>query len=1071
MPVNALKIYRSSAGSGKTFTLVREYIRLVLMNPAGYRNILAITFTNEAAREMKDRVISALVSLSQGKGGALKEEMEKEFNHNVIAEKAKEALSNILHDYSAFSVSTIDSFFQKLLRSLAREIHLPPRLQIQVGIEDAIIEVTQRLMRDIGKDKDLTQWLTEMVLRKLEEDKGWNIEGDIEAVAREMFREYAGEKGTLTKNKIRDIVSGLHAVCAAMEKEMQSTGNTGLNAISAAGLEISDFAHRDKGVSDYFRKISLPPSSAAYIPSKRTLAAVSDPSKWFPAKSDKKELIQQLAESTLIPLLQKAIAKIESEGRNYFSAKEALKRIYMFGIINDLSIRFSEYRNENNTILLADTTRLLSNLISDDDAPFIYEKAGNRYNHLLIDEFQDTSALQWKSLLPLIINSLGSGNLAMLVGDVKQSIYRWRGGNLKLLLNGIRDDLKQFRDIFMEDSLSMNFRSKKAVVEFNNAFFSKVPFVFENSEETKMNLVADAYSQELIQKISKSNLEGGYVRVESIGNGKEDGNEEKSESVTWKEVALKKLYDTIISLRDKNYRLGEMAILVRKNEEGNEVANFLMENGIHNIISPDSLLIRSAPRIRFLLNIMKFLTSPDDAIARTDLLYYYLRYIAGKATDLHRIFSDHKIRKKSRKNPESALFDASAFDDNLFNTGLPEAFTAHIPRLAKLPVYELSEQLISIFNLNVSPDAYIQRFQDLVLDFSTSDNSNTARFISWFEESRTAQNCSVLIPENDNAIRILTIHKSKGLQFPVVLIPFASWPLTPKANELLWVSSDQMPYREMGMVAVLSSKNLLQTWFSDSYSDEITQSVIDNLNLLYVAFTRAEQQLYVWYPEGNTSTMNSVSKLIEVTLRNISSAATMPVYTAGNAEMTGTVQDKAGKISVPLSEYPVHSWSDRISIASRSKDLVEITGNDRQGNRNFGILVHRILAEIQYRQDSSRALARAEFEGIVNREEAEILRNSLTSLFENKEISSFFDPGWQVLNERDILLPGGEILRPDRVIFSKTQTKVIDFKTGKDHPGHRQQVQQYASVLSQMGYPGVEAWLVYLQGEKVLKAG
>ena len=1025
---------------------------------------------------MKERIVSSLVEISQGKGGNMRELMEEELPGRNLSAQADKALKNILHDYSSFSVSTIDSFFQKLLRSLAREMHLPLRLEIEINLDDAIAEVTERLLREVGIDKDLTDWLSDLLIQKMDDAKGWNLENDIAQVAKELFRDNKEENKILTREEIKVIYKELLQTRSSFESRMKAIGNNAVQVIQNAGLEFSDFSFGKSGVIGYFEKIRAIKNTDDYVLKQRALDGLESVEKWYTKKSPKKEEIHSLVENQLHGFLQAAHTLVQNEYKIFLSAYEALRRIYVFGIFNDLLKKFSEYRNENNVILLADTPRLLSEVITGQDAPFIYEKVGNRFKHMLIDEFQDTSILQWTNLLPLVTNSLASGNMALVVGDAKQSIYRWRGGNMQLLVKDIFEDLKQFKSIFKEEVLSTNFRSKKNIVDFNNAFFLNAPGVLENALQMNDHpLLQMAYANDLVQHVSFKNNTGGCIQIQFLESEEQENESEDEGAKKWKDIACERATKRIKELLQNKFRFRDIAILVRSNQEGNEMANYLFDHDITEVISPDSLLIQKAPQIRFLISLMRFLADPADAVSRSEILFYYLRHKnKDNSVHLHTVFADHFHSGKRRKQVPTALFDTLSLADNLFNRTLPPEFIDHVLYLSKLPVYELSEQLIRIFGLNINPDAYIQRFQDLILEYTGKFISSLHGFLQWWNESPGVASCSVIIPENENAIRIMTIHRSKGLQFPVVIMPFCDWKLTPKSNSLLWAESDVEPYREMGHVALLTSNRLKDTVFKTSYEIEVNNTVIDNLNLLYVAFTRAEEQLLVYTPVAGTGELNSISKLINALLPSLDLEADGLLYQTKDAAKELSRERKkessSGKIiSEKLKSYPSNRWQEKISVSSRAKDLSDITEDKQLKKINYGIIVHNILSMISQPDEVSKAVQSVIYEGLISSNEKAFLIKEIEDVLAVKQIADFFDNSWESKSEREIILPDGHLLRPDRVIYNKKETKIIDFKTGKKQKSHEDQVNQYAEVLSQMGFPGIKKYLVYIADKEVVE--
>lgn len=1066
--MNYLKIYKSSAGSGKTFTLVKEYLRIVLANPEDYRHILAITFTNKAAGEMKSRIIESLVEMSNGLETGMQKVLAEELPGIDLVKRSARILNLILHDYNGFSVSTIDSFFQRILRALAREMHLPLNMDVEINLDDAIEDVTERLFSEMGKDEELTQWMSELILQKMDDEKGWSVEKDIEQVARELFRERPEERKQLARIRIREIYSQLKKLRKEFETTLRTMGREAELLIEQSGFSIEDFSYKRTGVAGFFSKMSTlnSPDELAY--GSRVETALSDSSAWLSKSSKMKDAILPLVEDELLPRLQKIVTYIENNKTAYTSAFEALKRIFLFGIANDLLEKFAAYRKDNKVFLLADTPRMLSEIISDQDAPFIYEKVGNQFKHLLIDEFQDTSQYQWQNLLPLIINSLGSGNLVMVVGDAKQSIYRWRGGNMQLLVEGIGKDLKNFSTLFRENILDSNYRSRRDIIRFNNQFFENLPNLFSNEEEFQHHpLLGMAYGTDLLQKVSPKNDRDGFVRIEFLEKSSE---QEDGEKQKWKDEAMQHCLDHIHAFMKRGYRYKDIAILTRSNQEGNTFANFLFEHGIDKIISPDSLLISAAPQVRFLLSCIRYLHDTSDAIAAAEIIHYWSKYLNDVQESAHVLFSTRARKKSGKKEVQATLFETGNLEDNLFNKILPLAFTGQISSLSKLPVYQLSEELIKIFNLHKKPDAFLQRFQDLLLEYSAKNNSSLKSFLEWWEFSPSVNNCSVIIPESEDAIRIMTIHKSKGLQFPIVMIPFADWKLLPRANDIMWVGAEQEPYQEMGKLAVLMSKRLSDTYFKKDYEEEVSQTLVDNLNLLYVAFTRAEEQLIIYCPKDDAKSLNSVSKLIYRNLMALGADASTNVYIQGDENLTADTKQKESLFrTVQLEHYPIHPWQKKISISTRAATLLAFNKKDKEGQKNFGIIVHELLSKSSGKEAALQNLLQYRHDGLIGQEEANQIKELLKKMFSVKEIAELFDPKWTILAEREILCPDGSKLRPDRVLVSATETRIIDFKTGKAASEHRDQVLNYASTLKDMGYKNIRPFLLYLNKPELIE--
>ncbi len=1062
--MRGFNIYKSSAGSGKTYTLVKEYLKLALKNPSEVKQILAITFTNKATEEMKSRIIKALVELIENKKPELKEILQKELILDIdIPKKAQEVLDRILHDYSNFSVSTIDSFFHKIIRAFSKEMQLPMRFDVEMNQSNVIAELTDRLLQDIGKNKELTQWLEKLMLFKLNEDKGWKIENDIKFIAQELFKEkfYAASQTSVPVTG--KFIEQLFKIRQNFESQMKAHGDEAIGIINNQHLSIKDFAYGSAGVANYFNKIRYKNDPDNYKPTKRSLEALQNPDKWYAKTSINKELIVQLitegvgTDKPLALILSDIITLYTTSSEEYHSCLEVLKLIYIYGIVNYLKEKLKEYRDEKNVVMMSDTTYLLKQFVTGNDTPFVFEKVGNAYKHFLIDEFQDTSDFQWHNLLPLVENSIAAGSFTMVVGDAKQSIYRWRGGNMQLLLTGVQNDLGHFEELIKEELLGTNYRSKKHIVEFNNTFFKDAASLIKSNLQIENNNLLDKayHMDEVQQEVAPKNSEGGYVKISFIDE--KDHNEKGIEpdknpkKKNWKEIALDKLLETIHELENDNYSLKDIAILVRKNTEGNIIAKFLFENGYTKVISSESLLLWNSPKIQFIINILQYLNNSHNMIAKTNLLYYYAQ-LNGLNISNNTLFTDFSNR-----------------DNQLFYNQLPEKFVKHLNYLGKLPLYELSEQLISIFNLNDTPDAYIQRFQDLILEYTAKNKADIRNFINWWEENKNNDKCSVIVPENENAIRILSVHKSKGLQFPVVIMPFTDWKLSPDHRDIMWVSSTHAPFSEHALLPVKPGKGLMDTYFKEAYVQELIQTYIDNINVLYVAFTRAEQRLYTFSPLPVGDKLNNANELIHQTIKFSGMVSENNSFEIGEAVPKQIKFEKENEEIVKLTEYPSNRWQSRLAISSKASVLWNIIDNEKTENVNYGILIHEVLANIRVASDVKKSINLIHHEGLINENEKKELQIKVEKILSIPGVKNWFNDEWDVKTERELLLPDGQILRPDRVLIKKNHAVIIDYKTGAKEQKHEDQITHYARVLESIGYSPVEKYLLYINELSIMK--
>ena len=1057
--MNGLLIYRSSAGSGKTYTLVKEYLKIVLKNPSEYRHILAITFTNKATSEMKSRITEALANLSEGKAEQLCDSLQEEtgLSKEDIIQKAGIILEKVLHDYSSFSVSTIDSFFQKIIRSLSKEMNLPLKYDVEINRDKVIEDITEKLLQDTGKDEELTQWLLKYIIYRLDDNKSLNIEEEIYSLAAELFREdfyesmnNQGKDGITTEAFIKE----MQKIKGTFEAQMKRWGQEGLHIIANAGLKIDDFSHGKSGVASYFNKITGSPSFKIYKPGDRILDVISGKSGWASKSSLKKDELETIGNERLFPILSDAVSHVQKHAKEYSTASEILKLFYVYGIVHKLKEKLNHYRKENKIILISDTENLLKKFINGNDTPFVFEKTGNHFHHFLLDEFQDTSDSQWNNLLPLLKNSLSENKFSLIVGDVKQSIYRWRNGNMELLLYKAEEDLNTFKEDIKKENLSQNFRSKKNIVEFNNSFFTKAAEIIKgNGVDEKL---MSAYTEEgVIQTVVERHNEGGHVHITFVQAEKDENNKTIA---SWKDIALKKTLSHIQNLEEKNYALKDIAIMVRNNSEAIQITEFLAKNGYTKIISPASLLLTKSPRVQLLIHTIKYLLKPENVLAGTFVNYYYNQHLSENHNEnIHEVLT--WIDKGIEKNIDEQHF-------------LPKAIYEQLQTLTNLPLFDLTESLIRIFNLRKGNDAYLQRFQDVCLDFMSSKSPHAAEFIDWWDHDMNEENSAVIVPQNENAITIITIHKAKGLQYPVVIMPFLDWDLSPKTGQVMWFSTEEPNFDAFPMYPLQSGNALNETFFAEDYRKEETRHYLDNLNLLYVAFTRPEIAFYAICP--SSAGEKKVSQLIWQTLQDtrpeeITTHAMESSFIVG--EIASNTKEKPIEIAEDIYRQKNYTpWQNRISIRCNHARIwnPEAKESGILEKINFGLLIHEILASVRVKSDVPHAIEKLFFEGILSIEDKNALQKKIEDLLSIEAIGKWFEPGIQVRTEKEIFLPQSGSIRPDRVIIEGKKAIVIDYKTGKPCKEDEEQVINYSRALAEMGFEKIEKYIIYIADKKIV---
>ncbi len=1059
-------IYRSSAGSGKTRTLAREYLKLALRFRADYfKFILAVTFTNKASQEMKDRILAYLDDFAKGKDNELAEELKQELGYDdqTFRQHCQEVQSAILHQYSGFAISTIDAFFQRVIRSFTREAGLVGDYRLEVEHDAVLEQVIDNLIDELGKNRELTDWVVEFARENLENERAWDVRYNLIEFAKEIFREeFKAVEDEVNKT------TGDPAFFRNLRERLWSMKNRFLGRVSRPAREVlevidaqvwgyDDFKWgKNSGIQKFFLQHAYNRNiSSLEEPKERMRSAFMEAKNWpGPGTAFAKE-IATVAETRLIPALQEIVRAWDEDYAVAVTAEVALRNLYVYGLIADIARKLKEFKDENNLMLLADAPKFLNGVIQDSDTPFIYEKVGSFFRNYLIDEFQDTSGMQWKNFQPLIVNSLDQGYPAMVVGDVKQAIYRWRGGDLSLLQQQIISNVGEHRAGVR--ALATNFRSAPEIVNFNNELFGEA--AKHVALETGASIPLEAYKD-----VAQDNARAfkGFVKIFFIQES-DDRVESTGTRRRWYDDAMEEIPKAMEELQGKGVRLNEIAILVRKNDEGQRIASWLLEYRNspraraacrYDVVSNESLRIDGAACVNLLLGAMRYLLNADDAVARAQLGFEYAR-----------------LHEPSRDLPVVFSVSNQAF----FENNLPPAFTARKVVLKKLSLIELTETLIEIFALGNDEGemVYLQAFQDIVLEFYHRERSDLAAFLEWWEDNR--QKRSVQVAGEVEAAQILTIHKSKGLQFKYVIVPFCSWGLDHDAWQApnLWVRSKARGFDDAGYLPVKYGKVLERTFFSPYYSEERTKTYLDNLNLLYVAFTRAERGLIAVAPHpGVRQARNTVASLLFNSLnssKTLSDRWTTPEGAWASGELVNETEEaRPHTATLSLRQYRSSSWREKLVIRQSAKTYFDAV-SEKEIRIRYGILMHTILSRLIYADDIDKVLRDIVSEGLILPEETQAMKDQLSTLLQTETVATWFTRDWEVRTEVPVLLPGGQESRMDRLIFQGKRGIVIDFKTGEKKKAHHQQVLEYMNILHQMNFVDVTGFLLYLDDQAVLE--
>ena len=1065
-----LTVYKASAGSGKTFTLATEYIRLLVENPQSYRNILAVTFTNKATEEMKMRILSQLYGiwkeLPESDNYLANIQERTGLEPRIIRERSGMALSNLTHNYNYFRVETIDTFFQSVLRNMARELDLTTNLRI--GLNDFQVEelAVDQLIEDLTTTDVMLQWILKYIMENISDDKTWNVITQIKKFGQNIFKDYYKEVSTTLNQKMSEegffdnYTTRLRELRKAAEEHMMEIGESFFDTLESEGIAIDDLSNKQRGIASFFNKIRRGDFDPGIVNTTVTNHLVN-PEKWCAKTHPKREQIIQLAETTLGDILRYAVDAREQQWKIYQSANLTLRHLNQLRLLSSIEQKVRELNETDNRFLLSDTQQLLHSLIDGSDSPFIFEKIGTQLEHVMIDEFQDTSTIQWQNFKVLLAETMSHENGSnLIVGDVKQSIYRWRSGDWRLL-NGIEH---QFNQMLMEiKSLSTNYRSTRRVIKFNNIFFRHAAEIEYQAlgelECTEREQLQKAYA-DVEQKVPENRPDEGKVIINLLP------------SEDYQQAVLQNVVDSVQELINNGVEQKDIAILVRINNQIPLIAQYFLEHLPEvNVVSDEAFRLDASSAVCLMVQALQLLIHPDDILTKASIVKTWLCSIQGR-----------------QMNDNEYMIAGNNLDDYL-----PEAYIAHFDELSTLPLYELAEKIYSIFELHriEGQGAYLCAFYDQLADFVNQNTTDIQSFLNEWNESlykKTIQS------DEANGIRLISIHKSKGLEFDHVIIPFCDWTLEKQTDNIIWCQPQEAPFSDLPIVPIDYSQNkLIGTIYEQDYLHEHLQNTVDNLNLLYVAFTRAAKSLNVI---GKRGAKNSRSALIELCLPLV--AQDIPEAILDGMEddkapivfTVGEMANKAGSACSTKEEAPSKNpflqESEPISVSIRNYDS---KANFRQSNRSrdfimgddidqqhryiqAGSVLHEIFSTIQTEKDIPEALQRLQFEGILYDEEmtAERITTMLRKRLSDPRVASWFSPRWTLFNECTILsVEDGDVKeqRPDRVMTDGNEWIVVDFKFGRPNPEYHQQVRGYMELLASMGHKNIRGYLWYVYSNKI----
>ena len=1038
---STFNIYNASAGSGKTFTLVKDYLKIVLTSKEflPHRHVLAITFTNKAVDEMKTRIVEALMIFAApsvlDQSDPLFEQVVSELGSSPknIHLKSKQLLRKILHNYAAFDISTIDKFTQKLIRTFAFDLKLPMNFEVELDTDLLLQKAVNRLLSKAGKNKALTKVLVEFAIEKADDDKSWNIALDLvktaklltsetdapflEALSERSLQDFGVLKTTLTKD------------INETELQVVELSTQVLNLIMTNGIEFSDFMRGS--LPNHFKSLVSKKFNHSFTAQwQQSIETTS----LYP-----KKVLPHIAATIekLRPQLVEAFHKTKEGIYRIRYLKNIRKNTTPLSVLNLIHQELKNIKDEENLLMISEFNTIISQQIKDQPAPFIYERIGEKFNHFFIDEFQDTSELQWKNLVPLLTNTLAEENgSTMLVGDAKQAIYRWRGGKAEQFIN-----LYNNATVFPFDAtlshLPTNYRSCRQVVDFNNKFFKYLStIVFSN--DTYKSLYQSPPQLEFNKKT-------GYVNISFL-----EFEKGIDKSVLYAEKVLKIIKSYLVS--SKQAMLKDICVLVRKRKEGVAVANLLSQSHI-DIVSSETLLVAQSPEVKLIMSVLEYVHEPSNMEAKLEVINYMASHVD--------VGDPHLFRVKCIPLNRTSFFQA------LQTLGID--FSARTA--LQFSIYESVEYIISGFQLAKISNAYIQFFLDFVLEFTQKPTSSIRQFIDHYNSKKDS--LSVVTPKGINAVQIMTVHKSKGLEFPVVIFPFAELDIYKELEPKEWMPMEAFyaPFPHF----LLNYNKDFEAFGAEGasiYKDHQSKLELDNINLLYVAFTRAVEQLYV---VGNAS----VSKKSPEKLKTYSELLISYLKSSGKWE-DGTLEYEFGafeKIKVPKpTKYPTVYQQEFISTPKERLNVSMVTNagylwdTAQKEALEKGNLIHLLMSKIYTKADIETTLNDFFNAGVISSTQSDALLSTLEAIVSHPLLVPYYGSAIEVYNEKEIMTSSGKIIIPDRlVVFKDLTAVVIDYKTGNPYVKYETQLANYSEIIQEMGYTVIKKFLVYINANLQVK--
>jgi ATP-dependent exoDNAse (exonuclease V) beta subunit len=1049
----AFSIYDASAGSGKTYTLVKEYLKIILVSkkPDAYRNILAITFTNKAVHEMKSRVLESLSQFSKEnpseKALQLMQDISSDtgLSLNAITEKAKSIIKNLIHNYAAFDISTIDKFTHKVIRAFAHDLNLPITFEVSLDTEILLTEAVDAIIAEAGNDEELTKLLIDFTMEKTDDDKSWDISREIMETGKLILNENNREEIThFDKKKITDFIfikNKLTELTKELETACVDLANDALLLIENNGIDTNSFSYGTFPKHlNFFREKDSRANNHRF--------------REFNDIKIKKDAKDKAIIESIIPTLLEILDSIYTKTEKLLFYMAFLKNITPLSLLNTLSNKLTEIQKEQGILSITEFNKLIHDQIQNQPAPFIYERLGEKYKHFFIDEFQDTSEMQWQNLIPLIDNATSSEDLLgergslLIVGDPKQSIYRWRGGKAEQFIE-LSKDINPFNNPEKElFSLKTNWRSYSKIIDFNNQFFGFIANEFSHND------YKDLYKNHSHQE--ENNKKGGYVNISFLPKSEKADNGEE-ENLAKVEMYLLATLNRIQKVKANGFSYKDIAILTRKKDNGIAIANYLTQHGIP-ILSSESLLIGSSSEVQCIIAVLYYLKNNNDRESKANFLYYIAstrdqRPNGTKLNCQQKLAIHDFIALGMEQNSETDFEQWLASFDIHFS----------FKNTRKKSLYEATESIISKIIPIEKRNAYVQFFLDIVLEQDIKKQAGISDFLLYWDAN--SGKLSIPSPEGREAVRIMTIHTSKGLEFPVVIFPFAEEDYSKGPREKIWLNADE---EQVGLPKVLVDKNNNVTGYGESaaliYQQKKQEELLDDINILYVAMTRAEEQLYiisgiVSRNKDGILPSNTASFFIKFLEEKNQFNEVKLEYEFGSSEKLSETEESKDETEI-IPQLTTTLNMKNIKIAQRES----LMWNTKQQKAiEYGNILHEILSFIKTKDDIDLALTKAIENGLIVSSQKEDVLKTIYEIVNHQDLSLFFSNEHKILNEKTIIQKEGNLVIPDRMVLTKlNEIYLLDYKTGSHQTKYQLQLENYQKAIEKMGFKVTKKALVYI---------